>query len=294
MQEYFSPRSGHTVAPCGPDHVVCVGGYDGERRLSEVWRLGCEYEQEQLPVRGAELVGRAGHCMARVGEQSYVVALGYDTEGTLLGDVLLLTLREHEVIAEVLSAGGPMARRWASCGATPDGQLLVWGGWNDGGALRDCALFDPMRRRWSPPLALEGAPRPRRWAACDAVGGRLVVAGGYDGAAEPLADAFAVDVRAGRVAALPWVLPRSRHTLSNGFLIGGYGPRDAVQRAVFRADPVEPLAPAPASPYECERAGHAACALDGERTALVGGFVGGGAQKKPRLTNEVAVVRLLA
>ena len=56
--------------------MVCVGGYDGERRLSEVWRLGCEYEQENLPLKGDELVGRAGHCMARVGEHSYVVASG--------------------------------------------------------------------------------------------------------------------------------------------------------------------------------------------------------------------------
>jgi hypothetical protein len=291
MEESFSARSGHSIAPCGPDHVVCVGGYDGERRLSEVWRLGCEYEQEKLTLRGAELVGRAGHCMIRVGEQSYAVGLGYDTNDKLLGDVVQITVLEQEATVETLCTEGGMARRWACCGATPDGQLLVWGGWSEKGPLRDCALFDPMRRRWSPPLVLEGAPRARRWAACDMVGGRLLVAGGYDGAVEPLGDAFAIDIRAGRVATLPWQLPRSRHTLCNGFLVGGYGPRDAVQRTVFRADSLQPLARAESSPYECERAGHAACALDAERTLLVGGFVGA---QKPKLSADVAVVRLLA
>ncbi len=174
--------------------------------------------------------------MVRVGDDSFVVALGYASDGSLLGDVMSVKVDGDCAVWETLSTGGSMARRWASYWATRDGKLLVWGGWNESGPLADCALFDPLRRSWSPLIALAGRPRARRWAACDTMDGRLVVAGGYTGDSTPLDDAFAVDVVAGKAEALVWKLPRSRHTLCNGLLMGGYGPKDAIQRQVFRAD----------------------------------------------------------
>ena len=275
MEEGFCPRSGHTAVRLG-DSVLSVGGYDGAQRFSDVWLLDEEGTAKRVACSGAPFRGRAGHCMVageKAGES--LVALGYDSGDNLLGDTMTLRVDDKGEAGEweMLSSGGP-ARRWAACGRVAKGGMLIYGGWSESGPLNDCSLFDEVRRTWSPPLKIVGElPSPRRWAACDMVGGRLIIQGGYDG--KTLGDAFAIDIVAGKSQKLPWQLARARHTLCGGKIIGGFDANGVVQRQVFFADETAALQRADESPFGCERAGHSAVVMENGSIALLAGFVGG-------------------
>ncbi len=82
---------------------------------------------------------------------------------------------------------------------------------------------------------------------------------------------------------------RSRHTLCNGHIVGGFGANDAILRSHLVLDPLHPLEgdvqAVAVAQYPLMRAGHACCALPDGRNAVVGGFVG----DKRRLANDVFV-----
>lgn len=282
------PRSGHAVARTTQGLVLC-GGYDGNTRFGDLLLahddslLGYGDADWVTPtVRGDAFPGRAGHLFARCADDTYLMALGYTSEHDLLGDSYRVRIASHAaddeaavVVVERLAAA-TKPRRWPMGGVLADGSLIAYGGWDESGPLGHVEVLD-TRMQWHTVAMAGAAPKARRWAACDIITNRLVVQGGYDG--KLLGDAWACDLVAGRWMRLPWSdLPRCRHTLCGGSLVGGFDAKDAIYRSHVLLDAAHPLdndvAVAPAPVYGLQRAGHASCALDANRVAIVAGFEG--------------------
>ena len=267
------------------DSAFLVGGYDGKTRFADAF-LWTDDSFRAVNLVGGEhpFVGRAGHVMVRIGIDSFVVALGYESDRSLLGDAVRVTLNRETLQAALhplAHSGNP--RRWACAGMLMNESLMcVAGGWNEKGPTMDVQLYDVLRDTWSDLTCAGPGPKPRRWAASDVIGGKLVIQGGYDGAATPLGDAWALDVVAGRWMKLPWTDRRaSRHTLCHGHLIGGFGENEAILRhhAVLDLEnhplenDIEFVSQVEKNWY---RAGHSSVFLPLESSVLtVGGFVGG-------------------
>lgn len=162
------------------------------------------------------------------------------------------------------------ARRWASCGALDDGRMLVACGWDENGPLNDVLVVDAKRKSVSS-VKLALPPSPRRWCAAEMIENKLVLCGGYNGTT--LSDSYCADLVAGKWFRLPFELARSRHTLCDGWVVGGFCAAGKVEKAVCKiAGLNEPLVPVPNAPY-LERAGHTMTKVGPNDYLVVGGFV---------------------
>jgi hypothetical protein len=184
MDTTLPPRSGHALVTFGDDALVCVGGYDGTQRFDDVWVYSHEMMMfTHLHAQGDTFVGRAGHVMIEdpTVSGSYLVALGYTSDHTLLGDVVRVTpdIDNGTVTFQNNVCDATAPRRWAMGGLIDNARLLCYGGWNDTGALGCVDIFDPLRAIWSKVTMSGAAPKNRRWAASEIVDNKLGKYGGY-------------------------------------------------------------------------------------------------------------------
>lgn len=165
------PRSGHTMAALEDDSsAFLMGGYDGNQRFADAY-LWADDQFSSLQLMGANtppFVGRAGHVMVRTGGSTLFVALGYESDRTLLGDAMRVTLDvdARQAKVEPLSWSGK-ARRWASAGLVGNNAatVCVAGGWDEKGPTMDVSLYDVLRDTWNNLTITGPGPKPRRWAA---------------------------------------------------------------------------------------------------------------------------------
>jgi N-acetylneuraminic acid mutarotase len=256
-------RTGHTVVwDDESGQALLFGGRrEGGGVSAELWSFVPAMNRwTRLAETGAGPVARAFHSAVwdPRGHQMLVYG-GANERGTSLED--LWSFRPATGTWTQLAAPGPAPRARIRHSAVWDavaGEMLIFGGYVDtDGYTSELWGYRPEERRWvaRTPEGMAPAGRSRHSAIWDAVGGRMLVFGGYIGGVDYLGDLWAYE--SGRNAwtqltPTPMPLPRADHMAvweptAREMLVYGGGAGDPSAELWSYRPPVG-VQPAPATP----------------------------------------------
>jgi len=149
------------------EQVVVVGGFDGQRRLDTVERLGHDWQWTALPPMTVE---RSAPAVVALRGEVYVMG-GKGTGQTGCNMVERFDLSKNEWLPVP-----PMTQARSGAGAAVlHGRIWVAGGEYDGHALSSVEAYDPETLQWNEVSALLA---PRSYPAMAVLDGYLCVLGG--------------------------------------------------------------------------------------------------------------------
>jgi N-acetylneuraminic acid mutarotase len=215
-------RTGHSVVWDDESGQVLVfgGRRDGGGTSGELWGyLPVVNRWTRLADANAGPVARAFHSAVwdPRGHQMLVFG-GANERGTSLED--LWSYRPATGTWTQLAATGPAPRariRHSAVWDTTAGEMLIYGGYRDpDGYTSELWSYHPEERRWRARTPDGAAPpgRSRHSAVWDAVGGRMLILGGFVGGVDYLGDMWAYESSRDAWTQLtpsPMPLPRADH-----------------------------------------------------------------------------------
>jgi len=298
-------RVEHQVTALADGRALVTGGTDGllssgtptALASAEIFDPAARADQRLTPVPSALAVGRRGHAATLLADGTVLISGGIDTGGASLASLERFTPSgaTFGALAETLPAG--LSEHTST--RLADGRVLLAGGRLSGGGAAGAAyIFDPLASgaRLTTVTASLAVAR-RRHSATLLGDGRVLLAGGLDGAGQALAAAEIFEPVGASFTATAADLGVARFghealRLLDGttVVLGGRGGTEAAPASptgdVRRFDPATTTFTALA-PLLTPRAEFAAIAASSGRVVVAGGVVGTAAPGSPDLAAPV-------
>jgi hypothetical protein len=186
--ELQTPREGAVAAALPDGQVLIAGGWnEGDLQSAELFDPADDTFTALTAAGDSELqTSRYGAVAAALPDGQVLIAGGYNESSGFLQSAELFDPADDTFTA--LTAAGATelqtARQFAVAAALPDGQVLIAGGQNNGGAPQSAELFDPTSETFAelPEAGETELPSPRAGAVAAALpDGQVLIAGGISG-----------------------------------------------------------------------------------------------------------------